>query len=103
MTTHATPPTTDALDSPASSGPRSGTDSTVPTRASVLAFATVLAMAVSVFVAFDALPFQDLPAHAGLIALRERIVAASAERAHYVYAPHVGPYSLSFRFLGGAC
>ncbi len=56
---------------------------------------------VSVFWAFSALPFQDLPAHAGLIAMRHRFAASSFEQHYYVYAPHVGPYSL-FRFLGEA-
>ncbi len=56
-----------------------------------------------VFWAFDALPFQDLPAHAGLIAMRHRFgaspLASSFESRFFVLAPHIGPYSL-FRFLG---
>jgi hypothetical protein len=61
--------------------------------------AGVVLLAVAVFWAFEALPFQDLPAHAGLIALRNRIASSAAEQPYFVYAPHVGPYSL-FRVLG---
>jgi hypothetical protein len=57
--------------------------------------------AVAVFFAFDALPFQDLPAHAGLIALRDRLSDASLEHRYWVLAPHLGGYSL-FRGLGHA-
>lgn len=56
-------------------------------------------VAVLVFWAFDALPFQDLPAHAGLIAMRHRFASSPFEQRFYVLAPHIGPYSL-FRFLG---
>lgn len=56
-------------------------------------------LAVAVFWAFDALPFQDLPAHAGLIAMRHRFAGSAFEQQHYVLAPHIGPYSV-FRFLG---
>ena len=54
-----------------------------------------------VFWLFDALPFQDLPAHAGLIALRHHFADADWEvvRRAFVLDPHLGPYSL-FRFLG---
>jgi hypothetical protein len=52
-----------------------------------------------VFWLFDALPFQDLPAHAGLIAMRHRFGASPFEQRFFVLAPHIGPYSL-FRFLG---
>lgn len=55
--------------------------------------------AILVFWAFDALPFQDLPAHAGLIAMRHRFAGSAFEQHHFVLAPHIGPYSL-FRFLG---
>src|SRR5262249_15687448 len=51
-----------------------------------------------VFWVFDSLPFQDLPAHAGLIAMRHRFGASAFEQHFYVLAPHIGPYSL-FRFL----
>src|SRR5690606_33913938 len=56
-------------------------------------------VAVMVFWAFEALPFQDLPAHAGLIAMRHRWDTSAFEQRFYVLAPHIGPYSL-FRFLG---
>jgi hypothetical protein len=59
----------------------------------------VVAIAVMVFWAFEALPFQDLPAHAGLIAMRHRFETSPFEQQFYVLAPHIGPYSL-FRFLG---
>jgi hypothetical protein len=55
--------------------------------------------AVLVFWLFDALPFQDLPAHAGLIALRHRFERSPFEQRFFVIAPHLGPYSL-FRSLG---
>lgn len=56
-------------------------------------------VAVLVFWAFEALPFQDLPAHAGLIAMRHRFESSAFEQRFFVLAPHIGPYSL-FRFLG---
>ena len=59
----------------------------------------VASLAVAVFWAFDALPFQDLPAHAGLIAMRHRFASSPFEQRHFVLAPHIGPYSV-FRFLG---
>ena len=52
-----------------------------------------------VFWIFDALPFQDLPAHAGLIALRHRYGGSPFEQHFFVVNPRLGPYSL-FRFLG---
>jgi hypothetical protein len=52
-----------------------------------------------VFWVFDALPFQDLPAHAGLIAMRHRFASSPFEQRFFVLAPHLGPYSL-FRSLG---
>ncbi|HWL88190.1 MAG TPA: hypothetical protein VNO21_20445, partial [Polyangiaceae bacterium] len=60
----------------------------------LVALASVL-----VFWIFDALPFQDLPAHAGLIALRHRFAESPFEQRFFVFDPHLGPYSL-FRFLG---
>jgi hypothetical protein len=57
--------------------------------------------AVLVFWLFEALPFQDLPAHAGLIAMRHRFDGSAFEQQYFVLAPHIGPYSL-FRFLGEA-
>lgn len=52
-----------------------------------------------VFWVFDALPFMDLPAHAGLIALRHRFESSPFEQQYFVLASNLGPYSL-FRFLG---
>src|SRR5262249_37243401 len=51
------------------------------------------------FWVFDAMPFLDLPAHAGLIALRHRFESSPLEQRYFVLAPHIGPYSV-FRFLG---
>jgi hypothetical protein len=64
-----------------------------------LALGTLTLAAVLVFWLFDALPFQDLPAHAGLIAMRHRFDASPFEQRFFVFAPHLGPYSL-FRYLG---
>jgi hypothetical protein len=55
--------------------------------------------AVLVFWLFGALPFQDLPAHAGLIAMRHRFDGSPFEQRFFVFAPQLGPYSL-FRCLG---
>jgi hypothetical protein len=60
----------------------------------------VVAAGAGVFWAFDALPFQDLPAHAGLIALRHRLAAGSSfEGAFYTLSPRFGPHS-AFRWTG---
>jgi hypothetical protein len=64
-----------------------------------LGLAVVATLTVLVFWAFEALPFQDLPAHAGLIAMRHRFSDSVFESRFFVLAPHIGPYSL-FRFLG---
>ncbi len=66
-----------------------------------VAFGVALTAAVAVFCTFDALPFMDLPAHAGLIALRHRFASSPFEQQFYVLDPHLGPYSL-FRALGDA-
>ena len=55
--------------------------------------------AVADFFAFDALPFMDLPAHAGLFALRHEMGFSVFEQKFYVLAPHVGSYFL-FRLAG---
>jgi hypothetical protein len=55
----------------------------------------------AVFLLFDALPFQDLPAHAGLISLRHRLGTSAFDQRYYLVSSHLGPYSL-FRFLGEA-
>ena len=64
-----------------------------------VALATLTLAAALVFWLFDALPFQDLPAHAGLIAMRHRFDGSPFEQRFFVFAPHLGPYSL-FRSLG---
>jgi hypothetical protein len=53
----------------------------------------------SVFFAFDALPFMDYPAHAGLFALRDRYATSPFEQRLYVLGPSLGGYSL-FRLVG---
>jgi hypothetical protein len=66
----------------------------------VAAVATIAAAA-GLFWAFGALPFQDLPAHAGLMALRARLASSPFEQRFFVLAPHLGPYSF-FRATGDA-
>jgi hypothetical protein len=90
MASHAT--TID--DSVASTGANASSS-----RGQWLGLGAVGLLAVLVFWAFDALPFQDLPAHAGLIALRHRFDGSPFDQKYFVLAPHIGPYSL-FRFLG---
>jgi hypothetical protein len=88
-----------AESSGAPSRVRDGGDTVKSTRAAWLFFFALLAVSMLVFWAFDALPFQDLPAHAGLIAMRHRFAESEFEQRFFVLAPHIGPYSL-FRFLG---
>lgn len=65
-----------------------------------IALVAVGAAGVLVFWAFPALPFQDLPAHAGLIALRARLgTPGGFEARFFVMATRIGPYSL-FHWLG---
>lgn len=95
MSVQAAPQTSSSLDAPASlEGAR-----TPASRAAWVALGVLAVFAVGIFWAFDALPFQDLPAHAGLIALRHRFADSPFEQRYFVLAPHIGPYSL-FRFLG---
>jgi hypothetical protein len=68
-------------------------------RASWIGAGVVWVAAILVFWLFDALPFMDLPAHAGLIALRHRFDTSPFEQHYFVLASNLGPYSL-FRFLG---
>lgn len=95
MTTHVTP---EAGPLEAPSG-LSAVERTASGRARWTGLFVVTVAAVAVFWAFDALPFQDLPAHAGLIAMRHRFAGSPFEQRFFVLAPHIGPYSL-FRFLG---
>jgi hypothetical protein len=118
MTTHVTEPPRGSSSASASiaTGPTGSTGERVaevsggeraPTsaarRSSVrgawLGLGAVGVLAMLVFWVFDALPFQDLPAHAGLIAMRHRFTDSGFESRFFVLAPHIGPYSL-FRFLG---
>ncbi|MDB4933190.1 MAG: hypothetical protein JWP87_162 [Labilithrix sp.] len=106
MTTHVTEPAREAVshDSSGSTGSAGSTGSSRvvrSARAAWIGLGTVALLAVLVFWLFEALPFQDLPAHAGLIAMRHRFTGLSGEfeSRFFVLAPHIGPYSL-FRFLG---
>lgn len=56
-------------------------------------------VAASVYWVWPALPFQDLPGHAGMIALRRRIATSTFDQTYFVHAPRLGPYSV-FRALG---
>jgi hypothetical protein len=64
-----------------------------------LAFGVLLVGAISVFWCFGALPFMDLPAHAGILALKHRFASSSFEAQFFVVFQHLGPYSL-FSGLG---
>jgi hypothetical protein len=96
MTTHATSPR--AL--PVSGGAAAGEDaSSVAGRAQWVGLGLLIFAASLVFWAFDALPFQDLPGHAGLIAIRHRFAESAFEQRFFVMGTGVGPYSL-FLYLG---
>lgn len=107
MTTHVTEPPREAVEGEVSSVPSSlaptsaarRSESETRARLAWFGLASVGVLAVLVFWVFDALPFQDLPAHAGLIAMRHRFADSAFESRFFVLAPHIGPYSL-FRFLG---
>ena len=99
MTTHVTEPAREAVASPASEAAPSSATRRSSLRGAWLGLGAVGILAVLVFWLFDALPFQDLPAHAGLIAMRHRFADSAFESRFFVLAPHIGPYSL-FRFLG---
>ena len=74
MTTHVSLETEAPASAPASRSARA---------ASVLAWpalGVVSLTAVLVFWIFEALPFQDLPAHAGLIAMRHRFAESVFEQ-----------------------
>jgi len=64
-----------------------------------LAFGILQIGAISVFWLFDALPFMDLPAHAGILALKHRFDPAGFEGKFFIVFQHLGPYSL-FSGLG---
>src|SRR5690242_4914307 len=99
MTTHVTPQPAPAAEREAPVSASDAGAARARARAPWIGLGAVTLIAVLVFWVFDALPFQDLPAHAGLIAMRHRFAASTFEQQFYVLAPHIGPYSL-FRFLG---
>jgi hypothetical protein len=106
MTTHVTEPregvepgVSEVPSVPASELAPSSAARRSSVRGAWLGLGAVSLFAVLVFWVFDALPFQDLPAHAGLIAMRHRFTDSAFESRFFVLAPHIGPYSL-FRFLG---
>ena len=102
MTTHVTPqPAPHVAGDVAAIGAPASSRITSRSRLAWPGLACVGVVAVLVFWVFDALPFQDLPAHAGLIAMRHRFPESAFEQRFFVLAPHLGPYSL-FRFLGEA-
>ena len=59
----------------------------------------LVVVAASIYWVWPALPFQDLPGHAGMIALRQRIDTSAFDQTYFVHAPRLGPYSV-FRALG---
>jgi len=97
MATHASPTTRlhEAELAPASSR----RDVVRPGVAPWVGLAVLTVAATFVFWLFDALPFQDLPAHAGFVALRHHFQEWTFDQRYFVVAPHLGPYSL-FRTLG---
>lgn len=95
MTTHVAHPEVEA----AASAPASAAAPYARTRRAFVGLGALAVVALLVFWVFDALPFMDLPAHAGLIAMRHRFAESAFEQRFFVLAPHIGPYSL-FRFLG---
>ncbi len=67
-------------------------------RAASTALSLALLLALATFLV-PYLPFQDLPAHGGLIALRERLRHAGSESAFYVLDEQLNPYFV-FRVTG---
>ena len=96
MTTHAS---TESLTERAGAAPADALAAPRASRAAWIVASVVWVAAALVFWVFDALPFMDLPAHAGLIALRHRFESSPFEQQYFVLASNLGPYSL-FRFLG---
>lgn len=86
-----------AAGAPSSTGPVSAVHAS--SRAAWIGLGALGLLTLIIFWGFEALPFMDLPAHAGLIAMRHRFPDSAFEQQHYVLAPHIGPYSV-FRFLG---
>lgn len=85
---------------PTSSARSSSGKAADPPRALGLAALLLLTIAAaSIYWIWPALPFQDLPGHAGLIALRARIATSAFDQSYFVHVPRLGPYSV-FRALG---
>jgi len=107
MTTHVTEPPHEAVEAEVASADsdalskasRALARGAASARRTWVGLGVVGILAVLMFWVYDALPFQDLPAHAGLIAMRHRYAEAAFESRFFVLAPHIGPYSV-FRFLG---
>ncbi len=70
-----------------------------PSLAAWLSLGSLVFLALFVFWGFDALPFQDLPGHAGLIAIRHRFATSPFDQRFFVFTSRLGPYSL-FLLLG---
>src|SRR4051812_45783239 len=68
---------------PLSSAPTSGAGG-ASERSAWLGLGATGILAVLVFWVFEALPFQDLPAHAGLIAMRHRYLESAFESRFFV-------------------
>jgi hypothetical protein len=64
------------------------------TRLSWLALALAMAAGSLSFWLFDALPYQDLPAHAGLIAIRARYAESAFDQHYYKLGSLIGPYAV---------
>src|SRR4051812_49055682 len=83
MTTHVTEPPREAVEAEVSSVPSSLAPTSAARRSSArlawFGLGAVGVLGVLVFWLFEALPFQDLPAHAGLIALRHRFADTAFE------------------------
>jgi hypothetical protein len=76
-------------------------DAVFPTRLARLLLAVAVTAGVLLFWIFDALPYQDLPAHAGLIAIRHAFHESSFYPRYYNLGSYVGPYAI-FLWLGEA-
>lgn len=68
-----------------------------------LLLVTLLCATAAVFWCFPALPFMDLPAHAGLTAVRHRYASSPLDQSYFLYAPRLGPYSLFRTLANCAC
>jgi hypothetical protein len=64
------------------------------TRLSWLVLAIAMTAGSLSFWLFDALPYQDLPAHAGLIAIRQRYAESAFDQHYYKLGTLIGPYAV---------